>query len=271
MQAAEWSWIGACATGTSHAREELPCDDAGACIDVSTPNGSVLVAVVSDGAGSAPMSRFGSAMVTRSFCQSAVAYFRNGGLASNIDQGLAGDWLDDMRDRITRRAHIAGDVPRSFAATLVGVIVAPNLTVVVHVGDGACALRIAGESGWGVPSWPAQGEYASTTYFVTDDPQPRIRIARIEGHVEEVAVFTDGLERLALDFAGQCAFDRFFEGLFPALRNAPSGRQRPLSAQLRDFLDSERVTERTDDDKTLVLARRVVAARPVPGVRAYPR
>lgn len=267
----EWSWIGACATGTSHAREELPCDDAGACLEVPTPNGAALVAVVSDGAGSASMSRFGSAMVTRSFCQSVTAHLRDGGRAEDIDEALAGDWLDAMRDRIARRAGLLNEVPRSFAATLVGVIVEPHLTVVVHVGDGACALRLAGEAGWRVPSWPAQGEYASTTYFVTDDPQPRISISRIEGSVEEVAVFTDGMERLALDFAGHRAFDRFFESLFPALRKASPGRQRGLSTQLRDFLDSERVTERTDDDKTLVMARRAIALHAGPGVLAYGR
>jgi hypothetical protein len=151
------------------------------------------------------------------------------------------------------------------------VVVAKELAVVIHVGDGACALRIAGESRWLVPSWPAQGEYASTTYFVTDDPQPRVGVVRTEGRVEEVAVFTDGMERLALDFAGRCAFDRFFESLFTAIRRAPPGRQRGLSAHLRDFLDSERVTERTDDDKTLVMARRVAATRAIPGVSAYVR
>ena len=269
--APEWSWVGACATGTSHAREELPCDDAGACLEVATPNGPALVAVASDGAGSAALSRFGSAMVTRSFCQSAAAYLRDGRRATDIDEAVAGDWLDAIRDRIAGRAGLVGEIPRSFAATLVGVIVSRDLAVVVHVGDGACALRVSGEAGWRVPSWPAQGEYASTTYFVTDDPQPRVGISRVEGRVEEVAVFTDGLERLALDFIGRCAFDRFFESLFPALRHAPPGRQRALPAQLRDFLDSERVIERTDDDKTLVMARRVAAARAPSRLSAYVR
>ena len=38
-----------------------------------------------------------------------------------------------------------------------------------------------------MPSWPAQGEYASTTYFVTDDPDPRTIISHVEGEVAEVA------------------------------------------------------------------------------------
>lgn len=253
----EWSWVGARATGTSHAREEKECDDAGACREVWTPSGPALVAVASDGAGSAPLSRFGSAIVARSFCRSASAYLRAGSRVDDIDEAVARDWLDEMRDRIARRAQLGGQPARAFASTMVGVVVGLDAAVVVHVGDGACALRLAGETVWRVPSWPAQGEYAATTYFVTDDPEPRLSVASVRGCVEEVAVFTDGMERLALDFAAGAAFDRFFESVFPALRREPPGRRRRLSRDLHDFLDSAPVTDRTDDDKTLLMARRV--------------
>lgn len=254
---AQWSWIGACAIGTSHAREEAPCDDAGACIEVRTPTGSALVAVVSDGAGSAKLSRYGSAIIARGFCQAVATFLRAGGSVSAVDEARARDWLDEIRDRINGRANVLGDMPRSFAATMVGAIIADDAAVVIHVGDGACACRIEGETEWRVPSWPAQGEYAATTYFVTDDPEPRVNVVALDGRIEEVAVFTDGMERLALDFGARVAFGRFFESMFPALRRTSEGRQRRLSMDLRNFLDSPQVTDRTEDDKTLVLARRI--------------
>jgi hypothetical protein len=253
-----WSWAGACSIGTSHLRADTGCDDAAACIEVATCNGPALIAVVSDGAGSARLSHRGARLVTRSFCASATSFLIGGGRARDIDQDVTFDWLDDMRDLIEFWSGRLNESRREFASTLVGCVVQPNAAAVIHVGDGACAIRLTEEAEWRVPSWPAQGEYASTTYFVTDDPRPRAVVSRIEGCVAEVAVFTDGLERLALDFVDVRPFAPFFESMLAPLRGLPAGRQRRLSRDLRVFLDSPSVTERTDDDKTLLMARRTL-------------
>jgi hypothetical protein len=252
-----WGWVGACSAGTSHLRSGAGCDDSAACFEIRSTGGDpILVAVVSDGAGSAKLSRLGSLIVTSAFCRSAKAFFSNGGQASRIDEDVAAEWLDDIRDRIDRRALLLGQSPKVFAATLVGVVVQRDAAAIIHVGDGACALRLRGQTEWQVPSWPTQGEYASTTYFVTDDPFPRVTVSTLVGAVDEIALFTDGLERLALDFARGEAFQRFFETMFPALRKtAACGRQRGLSEQLRSFLDGSVVNDRTDDDKSLIMAR----------------
>ena len=89
---------------------------------------------------------------------------------------------------------------RDFAATLIGCVAQIDGVAVIHIGDGACAVRLRNEIDWRVASWPSQGEYASTTYFVTDDPEPRTSVSYLGGEVAEVALFSDGLERLALDF-----------------------------------------------------------------------
>lgn len=118
-------------------------------------------------------------------------------------------------------------------------------------------LRRKGSASWEVPSWPAHGEYASSTYFVTDDPEPRLQFNSVEGEFTELAMFSDGIERLALDFLSKSASDRFFNPMFAPLARLGPGRDRALSATLRQYLDSPRVLERTDDDKSLILARRV--------------
>jgi hypothetical protein len=145
------------------------------------------------------------------------------------------------------------------AATLIGALVCSNRAIVCHVGDGACVLRRKGCSSWEVPSWPAHGKYASATYFVTDDPEAQLHFNSIEGEFSELAMFSDGIERLALDFVNKSASDRFFSPMFAPLANLGPGRDRGLSGSLRRFLDSPRILERTDDDKSLVLARRVFA------------
>jgi hypothetical protein len=260
MTSHRWGWIGACSTGTSHLRAGRGCDDAGGCVEVGTQWGPTLVAIVSDGAGSASLSGIGARIVALEFCRSVSNFVRHGGRATEVDLELTYSWLDRIRDRIGLVANLRRDSRRSFAATLVGCIVQLEGTTVIHIGDGACAIRCAGSDVWTIPSWPAQGEYASTTFFVTDDPQPSVTISRLEGPVEEFALFSDGLERLALDFSTSTAFSRFFEPMFRPLRTAPPGRNRRLSLELRKFLDSQRVTDRTDDDKTLIMARRVAAA-----------
>lgn len=255
MKDAQWSWVGASSTGSSHLTSEAGCDDAGACIETRAPNGSTLICAVSDGAGSASLSRIGSHITVRGFCRSALAFARAGGTPKDLDRSVAGDWLDDIRSRIEHASIRERLSRRSFAATLVGCVVQADGIAIVHVGDGACAFRLRAEPEWQVPSWPAHGEYASTTNFVTDDPEPTANVAYVGGKVAELALFTDGLERLALDFTTKSAFTPFFTSMFRALPPDLSGRHKQLSRELRAFLDSSVVTDRTDDDKTLVMAR----------------
>src|SRR5262249_22636469 len=103
----------------------------------------------------------------------------------------------------------------------------------------------------------AQGEYAATTFFVTDDPQPSIQFCFVDNPIQEIAVFSDGLERLVLDFSSHSAHAPFFEKMFAPLSTASTGRNRDLSRALKKFLDGPSVCDRTDDDKTLILARRM--------------
>ncbi len=204
------------------------------------------------------MSSLGSKIVTSSFSRSAKSFFRDGRLLSDLDDETVDCWLDDIRDRISSLARDRDVSPRDFAATLVGGIFGADSAVVVHVGDGSCVYRRSRSLDWEVASWPTQGEYAATTFFVTDDPAPRICLSRIEAAISEVALFTDGIERLALDFLNKSAYAPFFNSMFGSLPTNSAGRSRGLSRSLRAFLDSEAVTERTDDDKTLIMARRAV-------------
>ena len=257
MSGRQWSWVGACSTGSSHFKSGTKCQDYAACIELASAENHALLAVVSDGAGSAEFAAVGSHIVVQSFTRCVVERFRTGQSLEVISKELVCEWLDLIRDRLFRAADQLSTKPRELAATLVGAIVCPNRTIICHVGDGACALRRAGNQHWEVPSWPLHGEYASSTYFVTDDPQPNLQFCEAEGEFTDIAVFSDGLERLALDFQNKTAFDRFFDPMFAPLANLEAGRNRALSKSLRIFLDSQQVIERTDDDKSLVLARRI--------------
>jgi hypothetical protein len=251
-----WSWIGACSTGSSHIKAGTGCQDSGACIEVPYGEGTALIAVVSDGAGSAQYSSIGSRAVVRAMVRQLADFVRGASASPIITEDLARGWLDDARDRISTIASAKNAQPRDFASTLVAAVIFPSGITVCHVGDGACAARRHGQQDWEVASWPAHGEYASTTFFVTDDPEPNLRLTYWDGEFSDLAIFSDGLERLALDFSNNRAFNRFFDPMSVPLDTLPPGRGRTLSCRLKEFLASPRVSERTDDDKTLIVAKR---------------
>ncbi len=173
---------------------------------------------------------------------------------AGIDGELAALWVDSIRDRIFAAAQAAGLRPRDFAATLVALIADAERAVVVHIGDGAAVVRSRDTGKWSVPSWPFHGEYASTTRFVTDDPQARLEVVAIPSEIDRFALFSDGIENLVLDHRERIAPAPFFERLVqPVAAWEGRGRSRKLSRHLRDFLGSEKVCEATDDDKSLIL------------------
>src|SRR5262249_4336217 len=104
---------------------------------------------------------------------------------------------------------------------------------------------------------PQQGEYANMTNFLTDvDAPDKVFRAQKSGVIDEIAIFTDGIQRLALDYQARSAHAPFFAPLFAWLRPRRGGYSRELSESLTVYLNSEKINSRTDDDKTLILATR---------------
>jgi hypothetical protein len=132
-------------------------------------------------------------------------------------------------------------------------LVSENSAAFAQIGDGAIVIR-DGED-YRVVFWPEPGEYANETDFLTDERfADLVRMETIPNSIVEVAAFTDGLQRLSLDYAAQGPYQGFFRPAFDALRSTVDTEL--LQQPFRDFLDSPRINERTDDDKTLVLALR---------------
>ena len=152
----------------------------------------------------------------------------------------------------------ARDVPlREFACTLLVAIASDHNTTFWQIGDGAICFREAEAEEYRVAIWPSKGEYANTTYFLTDSRvQEEFEFDSIELRVVDIALFSDGLERLALDFGSHEAHKKFFTGFFTHLYGKSSGEVSEVQTRLAQFLNSDRVNAKTDDDKTLILATR---------------
>lgn len=247
---AQWTWAAASRRGSSHvAAGERRQDSFG----VLAPDCDAhLVAVAADGAGSASHGGEGASIAVWTLKNAAASWFRAEGRPPGRDRLTT--WMALVRLRIAAAAFSRGLEVRDFATTAVLVIADRGGATVMHVGDGAAVARSSTSGLWTTLSWPEQGEYASTTCFVTDDALS-LRIASHRSDIDRFAVMTDGLERLALDFSLNAPHARFFDGVAAPLLAEPNpGLNRGVSDRLGEYLDSDRVVERTNDDKTLIVA-----------------
>lgn len=225
--------------------------DALACCTLTSDPGRI-VGVLCDGAGSATKGGEGAALVARLVTVHAREFFAAN--ATPPDEEALLTWIDETRDVIHYVARERQLTPRDFATTLICVLSTGTETTVVHIGDGCAVAKDAASGQWQALTWPSHGEYASTTFFITDE-QPRIAIQRHMAPISALVAFTDGLERLALNFAAGKPHPPFFEGIVtPVLQSLTVGRDGKLSHQLARYLDSPAVNARTDDDKSLLVA-----------------
>lgn len=244
-----WTWAAARDRGVSHIKNGSACQDIYACH--AHQRGQVLAAIVCDGAGSAEFGKYGALLTARTMMECARQHFSR--TNAMPDDDLLWTWVDDARERIVQVAERRDLERRAFATTMVACFATAHEIVIAHIGDGACVVKTEHE--WRAMSWPESGEYASTTMFVTDSPAPKLRITRAKQRSHAIALFTDGIERLVLKFATQEAHGPFFDNrLSPLEAKSGSGRDAAHSQTLEAFLASNGVTQRTDDDKSLIIA-----------------
>jgi len=259
-----WRVIGSSVIGTSHVQTSSSCQDSCFYLVVKDQNNNpFLVAVASDGAGSAQYGEIGAELACETGGRELIAAIESAGEAA-LSVELAIKLLESIREDITAAAEARNTTARSLACTLLGTVIGPDQALYFQVGDGAIVVKQEGQL---TPVfWPDSGEYANMTYFVTDaNAQDHLR-AEVRDTTDELALFSDGLQRLALVFATESAYAPFFEPMFNALRSSNDEQTDALCAALERFLGSDAINRRTDDDKTLILATRVPGAIDVTGV-----
>jgi len=257
-----WRYAAASAVGTSHVKQQRSCEDAHRCEVLQTAAGeAVLAAFVSDGAGSALRAEAGSELA----CSLALDEVRNhlaaGGGIADLDIPFVTAWLARLRTEVIARAEAEGLRPREFACTLLGAVVGSTTAAFFQIGDGAIVvsapkgqdMKQTEEYRW--VFWPASGEYENSTYFATEaNAAEHLQHAYVEQPIDELALFSDGLQRLVLDFRNRTAPAPFFRSMLSWVRT-DSGAE-PLSDRLSEHLSSPLINDRADDDKTLILATR---------------
>jgi serine/threonine protein phosphatase PrpC len=160
--------------------------------------------------------------------------------------------LHPVRQAVFEEAQERDGDANDFASTLLVIVAMPDRTIAAHIGDGAIVVD---DGALRVLSWPEQGEYANMTVFLTT--QHAVEQARVYeiGPISRFALFSDGLQHIALDYATQDVFAPFIETMLKPLA-PPEANRTNLEIALSAYLGSHAVNKRTDDDKTLVLGVR---------------
>lgn len=243
-----WATLGESVAGTAHRARGVPCQDAFR-VRVFGADDEWLAVAAADGAGSAPHARDGAVTACDEFVR-RVAEGDPGRLLT--PEGMLAV-VAEVRAAVVAAAERLAVPVRDLACTALLAVVGPAASAFAQVGDGALVIGQGGAHR--VLFWPEPAGYANETDFLTDDAfAAATRFEAVQGPVDELAALTDGLQRLALDFAGRAAYPAFFGPLFDRLCATPDAAA--LAEPFRAFLDSDRVNQRTDDDKTLVLAVR---------------
>jgi serine/threonine protein phosphatase PrpC len=260
MAAPVWRYACASVRGTSHHRDGKPCQDYSSCeVLADKHNHEVLVAVASDGAGSAKYSQIGSSLICSLFIAEIKAYLEAQNEVQELSREFYEEWIMKTQQQVKEKAEGLGLSARDFACTFLSAVSTDDCALFAQVGDGAIVVDSPEElETYSWQFWPQQGEYENTTFFVTEArAAEKLQFSRRLGQTcDEVALFSDGLQRLALHYQSQSAHSPFFRPFFSALRLEKEARSTKYESSLIAFLDSLQVNERTDDDKTLILATR---------------
>ncbi len=250
-----WQTIGASVAGASHLKTDTPCQDAHALAELP---GGLLIIVVSDGAGSAPLADVGA----QTAVSAAMEYLRkylptfDPFNESEEAQAFLTRVLQAARNAVEEEAENRSATPRELAATLIVLAVNARAAIAAQIGDGASVLQ-DGAGQLKAFTAPQQGEYVNeTTFLISPDYLKAAQFRFERGSFTHVALFSDGLQRLALKLPEAEPHAPFFTPLFGFVTQASEASAEERNQQLATFLQSPRIAERADDDLTLVLAAR---------------
>jgi Protein phosphatase 2C len=244
-----WNVVAASVTGEAHLKQGKGNEDAfclASCLD------GALVLAVSDGAGSAKCGAEGAELATTYVLE----------FLSEIELPTTEESWQALMQGTVQHVHNALEIHattqekdiKDFSCTLLVAVLTPSHIAALQIGDGA----IVGMNGETITrlTRATHGEYASETVFVTSQDYLRSFscVVLSSENLTGLALLTDGLEPVAMNLQTDEPFAPFFMPLFHFAANEKESYEK--SQTLTSFLASERLSKRTHDDKTLVLAVR---------------
>lgn len=244
-----WRAIARSSIGTSHQKRQMPCQDYGQYIAA----GDLIVGAVADGAGSAKYADVGAKLAVKTALTNLEEWL--GELESTISESEAKQlfsWLlETVIAAMQEEAIGSGHSLQDLACTLLIVIAAPDWIAAMQIGDGFLLVKPQGGD-YQLLFQPSKGEFFNETTFVTSsNALNEMQVCTQLGNQEFICAATDGLERVAIHLRNWAPFTPFFQPLVEYMQT--TGCPEQDDEYLLNFLNSDRLNSRTDDDKTLLL------------------
>lgn len=231
--------------GALHKSKNLFCQDF-ACHKIK---GKKLVAVVSDGAGSAKYGRIGARVIAETMCDLLISSdFKN--VRQNVEKAVltARKKLEFHRLNRTKSEHTLAD----FSATIVGVFYDGGKGIFFHIGDGAGLAFFDEEYQSYKISEPENGAFSCETFFYTmQNWQENLRFCEFE-NAKFLVLMTDGVSGFVFD-----DFQNLRNNFLPPIMQYLNTEQRKNYAlkALQNTLSSREAMRINGDDKTILWAK----------------
>ena len=255
-----WTWTvaGASVTGTKHTLNQEGCQDYTRyrLLTGQEQDDWALIATVADGAGSAKAGALGAQLASTASLEYLARILTNDqrrGQATDLAL-LAKTAATQARDAVQSAARRDARPISDYATTLLITVTTKNGIGAVQIGDGAIVCGHS-KGQYELLTTPHHGEYANETRFLTSkDGLERMNVVHDEVPPTRLAIFTDGVENLLIEHTGDNHVPHipFFDTAFEWLAEQPDEWNAYIG--VRQFLKSDAVTARTNDDTTVFLA-----------------
>ena len=253
-----WKATYYCAKGTWHEKHNIPCQD----YAHYRRYDKVILGAVADGAGSAKYADIGAKLAVDNILEylkqsqqkfSKKSEFNNSSFNEKEAKQLFCDGIQkEVIPALKKKAQEKQCSINEFACTLIAFIATPNCITAMQIGDGFLVLSLNNKKDYQLLLKPDKGEFINETKFVTSKKVlSTFNFKFLSGTPKFICASTDGLEKVAIRLSDLTPHAPFFDPLKTYLeqtKNPESNQQ-----YLEQFLHSDRLNSRTNDDKTLLL------------------
>lgn len=243
----EYEILATSVSGTKHKKYDIECQDYCKSFHFEN-NGNWYSGIgIADGAGSSKFAKIGA--------EESITHLIE--LISNhkeeilsLEKDTIKEWLTETKNYLYEKNALVQDIDlNEFSCTILVCIIAKNFGVFFQIGDGAWILKSNNE--FSLLTVPQKGEYHNETVFITSkDATDHLQFKKVHGEIELVVGFTDGLEDIFL-YANKIS-DKLIDEIVVNVKNFADTNL--LHSHLANFLESELINSRTDDDKTFCIA-----------------